>query len=173
MLQLSCWCWFIYSNLIIDYASFYSRFSLAVNEGEIEMMTTSMHYAKIVIKKRRKQRLKAIRSWSFGAAPLGYDRNKSMLAHTLAKMGLTVSSQWSKRFADRDLIIFLYSVVFSLGKKLLASRNFPVYFHKRIIESGIVMVSGIMIQVVFPQYHTTWNEQLDGWVDGTAKQGDF
>lgn len=60
------------------------------------------------------------------------------------------------RFFFVYLIIFLYSVVFSLGKKLYASRNYPVYFQKRIIESGIVMFIGIMIQVVFPQYHTTW-----------------
>ena len=60
------------------------------------------------------------------------------------------------RFFFVYLIVFLYSVIFSLGKKLLASRNYPAYFHKRIIESGIVMFIGIMIQVVFPQYHTTW-----------------
>lgn len=54
------------------------------------------------------------------------------------------------------LIAFLYSVVFSLGKKLLAFRNYPAYFHKRIIDSGIFLFIGIIIQVVFPQYHTTW-----------------
>jgi len=54
------------------------------------------------------------------------------------------------------LLTFLYSVVFSLVKKLYTSRNYPSYFRKRIIESGIVMFIGIMIQVVFPQYHTTW-----------------
>ena len=32
-------------------------------------MTALMRYAKMVIKKRGKQRLEAIRSWSFGAAP--------------------------------------------------------------------------------------------------------
>ena len=54
------------------------------------------------------------------------------------------------------LIVFLYSVIFSLGKKLYVSKNYPVYFRKRIIESGVVMVIGIIIQVVLPQYHTTW-----------------
>lgn len=60
------------------------------------------------------------------------------------------------RFFIFYLIVFLYSVVFSLGKKLYASKNYPVYFRKRIIESGVVMVIGIIIQVVLPQYHTTW-----------------
>lgn len=59
------------------------------------------------------------------------------------------------RFFFIYLIIFIYSVIFSLGKKLIASRNFPAYFHKRIIESGIVLLGNI-IQVIFPQYHTTW-----------------
>jgi len=54
------------------------------------------------------------------------------------------------------LIAFLYSVFFSLGKKLFTSRNYPAYFHKRIIENGILLFIGIMIQVIFPQYHTTW-----------------
>jgi len=60
------------------------------------------------------------------------------------------------RFFVVYLIVFLYSVIISLGKKLYASRNYPAYFRNRIIESGIVMSIGIMIQVVFPQYHTTW-----------------
>ena len=60
------------------------------------------------------------------------------------------------RFFFIYLITFLYSVLFALGKKLLASRTYPVYFQKRIIESGILLVAGIMIQVLFPRYHTTW-----------------
>ena len=54
------------------------------------------------------------------------------------------------RFFSIYLIAFLYSVLFSMGKRLLASRNYPAYFHKRIIESGIFLFIGIMIQVVFP-----------------------
>ncbi|MBA2134136.1 GGDEF domain-containing protein [Capillibacterium thermochitinicola] len=38
----------------------------------------------------------------------------------------------------------------------MAFRNYPAYFHKRIIDSGIFLFIGIIIQVVFPQYHTTW-----------------
>jgi len=60
------------------------------------------------------------------------------------------------RFFYLYLIAFLYSVLLALGKKLLAARNYPVYFQKRIIESGFLLVAGIMIQVIFPRYHTTW-----------------
>lgn len=66
------------------------------------------------------------------------------------------SSYHRGRFFIIYLIAFLYSVIFSLVKKLFSSRNYPAYFNKRIIESGIFLFIGIMIQVFFPQYHTTW-----------------
>ncbi len=60
------------------------------------------------------------------------------------------------RFFFVYIIVYLYSVLFALGKKLFASKNYPVYFHQRIFETVIVLLVGNIIQIVFPQYHTTW-----------------
>lgn len=54
------------------------------------------------------------------------------------------------------IIAFGFSVVFSIFKKIQAMHFLPKHFQRRIISSGIVMLLGILIQVLYPQYHTSW-----------------
>ena len=54
------------------------------------------------------------------------------------------------------LFSFGFSILVSMLRKLEACTHYPAYFRKRILSSGIVMLGAVLVQVVFPQYHTTW-----------------
>lgn len=54
------------------------------------------------------------------------------------------------------LFSFGFSILVSMLRKLEACIHYPAYFRKRILSSGIVMWGAVLVQVVFPQYHTTW-----------------
>lgn len=54
------------------------------------------------------------------------------------------------------ILVFGFSVIYSIFKKVQAMYFLPKQFQQRIIGSGIVMILGILIQVLYPQYHTSW-----------------
>ncbi|MDD3402383.1 MAG: diguanylate cyclase [Hespellia sp.] len=54
------------------------------------------------------------------------------------------------------IVAFAYSVLISLERKVEAFRHFPSYFKRRIINSSVVMLGALLVQVIFSQYHTTW-----------------
>lgn len=54
------------------------------------------------------------------------------------------------------LAAFLYSICLSLVRKIRATRHLPAYFKKRILVSNIAMLAGVLFQVKYPAYHTTW-----------------
>ena len=54
------------------------------------------------------------------------------------------------------LAAFIFSVCWSGIKKLQVASNVPDYFRRRIISSEIILGAGLLLQVVFPQFHTTW-----------------
>lgn len=51
---------------------------------------------------------------------------------------------------------FGFSICVSMIRKVKAIKHYPDFFRKRILGSGAVMMGGVLVQVVFPQYHTTW-----------------
>lgn len=54
------------------------------------------------------------------------------------------------------LAAFIFSVCWSGVMKLQVAKNVPDYFRRRIISGEIILGAGLFLQVIFPQFHTTW-----------------
>lgn len=54
------------------------------------------------------------------------------------------------------LVTFSFYIIYALIQKLKAISYYPSYFKVRIISTGVVLMGGLLVQVIYPHLHTTW-----------------
>lgn len=53
-------------------------------------------------------------------------------------------------------LAFFFSIIYSFYKKIKAIKDLPAYFFIKSTVSSFIIFPGFLIQVIFPQYKTTW-----------------
>lgn len=54
------------------------------------------------------------------------------------------------------LTVFTFSIMVSMVQKIKAIQNYPRYFRTRIISSTILMLAGLIVQILYPEYVFSW-----------------